>query len=261
MADLAMPKAIYTLPRNQTAIDSAIRLLEQAIDSAIPQYAVPSCRALCSKLASLPRELRDMIYDRMLDPFWLRELRWQAGSRMRIVRWPRGDHLPHHLQVEYVGERTLCEMSQRAAELVYKEQTLTSLSFEILTMVAWPEIDLLVLPWHHFIRNFRFDVSFFDTLSEFTGIARHDYSFIPENLNDSTWSASEKYVRDTLVQGLQPLLGRRRKVVLRARELWTYQELYGKDTLQRYRQLSASVAKELIVNGVAQVDLVWKEYY
>jgi hypothetical protein len=53
-------------------------------------------------------------------------------------------------------------------------------------MVASPENHLLDLPWHHFICNVEVDMSYFEVLSAFTGIARHDYSPSLEAMDDAS---------------------------------------------------------------------------
>lgn len=115
---------IVELTRN-----SAIRLLDQAITSAIASYAVRSCHTLCSRMLLLPRELRDMIYDSTLDRIQLQKLRWQAERIVSRHAWSHVHRLAHYLQVEYVGGPVLFELSQHAAECNYKYQ-----SFEIASL-------------------------------------------------------------------------------------------------------------------------------
>jgi hypothetical protein len=137
-------------------------------DAAIPQYARASCLQLATRVAKLPQELRNMIYDSILDT----NVRQSIDNRFRDERCrstpTKLAPLPHILDAQFVGSDIVSKLTYRYAKI--GQETPWLINLISLRPVDWSEVRWLGLPVNVFIREMRIVVSFWQLLPIFDQI-------------------------------------------------------------------------------------------
>ncbi|KAF2833364.1 hypothetical protein CC86DRAFT_365283 [Ophiobolus disseminans] len=242
---------------------NAMRVLEQAPNSPIPQYTLTS-RALSSGITKLPQELRDMIYSHLidLDPTgWLQDLRFQVTNELRSRRYYCGRYsyrLLPFLDAKLVGPVTQSDVSRYAAELVLKDRTFAPMAFENMANNTLQDACCLGLPWHYFVRDVNVHMSYQDVRCAFEGIPQRAWIWHPKDLGNSAWPFGQ-YVRDTLMETLRPLGDRGGRVKLRVEQRVLDEKYHGEDAMWGYRDLVVGITRELRKMGLAEVEVLWKD--
>ena len=252
-------KAIYPTTGSTLMSCSAIRLLEQEHNSPVPQD-VQSCRALAPRLTKLPIELRQSIFDHLLDRSpngWLHNLRFQVTNELRHKRYYCGRSLfdlPSYLDARLVGSHIRLDVSQYAAELVSRDRAFAPLAFENMTNGKLAGAVCLELSWYHFVRDVDVEMPYHEARCAFEGMDAWDTH--PSDLGNSAWPFLQ-YVKGMLVEALKPLGERYGRVKLRAGHRGLDRKYHGEEAMQMYRDSLVGIADGLVQFGLAKVEVEW----
>jgi hypothetical protein len=175
-----------------------LRMLIKRRDAAIPQYARTSCLGLAARVAKLPQELRDMIYDSVLDP----DVRQNIEIRLRNERCrfipTKLAPLPHILDAQFVRSDIPSDLTHCYAKPGRKTPWLINLIS--VRSVDWLEVRWLGLPLNAFIREMKIEVSFWQFLSIFDQIRGCDV------FSEPCWPRYRKDLLNSLVSKVKLVL-------------------------------------------------------
>ena len=217
----------------------------QARDAAIPQYGREACRKLTSRVSRLPRELRDIVYEYLMDRDVGQLLRRYIDARTCQYRWNRPSchpGLPQYLNAEYLGLETMYEASQRAAEIGLRFQPQFELDVRRALALQLADVRCLDRPWHVFFREIEIRMSYHWALVAFR---QTEDTQIPQNIGSAEWPAFKSY----LIESLSAFVGRlekgNTKVILYFPESFYYFDWPGQRTEERFRKVVGEVVEEL----------------
>jgi hypothetical protein len=171
-------------------------------DAAIPQYAHTSCLQLATSVAKLPQELRDMIYDSVLDSEIQHRIEVRFCDENRSHSRPTKYHpLPHVLDAGFLGLEVASELAQRFADIFRRKpwcMTLIQLSETELT-----DVRCLGLPFTTLVRGVQIEVSFSRVRRAVLQILGRS---VFSDLSKSDWISSRKLLLVSLVTKVKLLV-------------------------------------------------------
>jgi len=245
----------------------AFRSLWRRRNAAIEPYAATSCLELLSKVATLSRELRDIIYDYLLEldneliksttthisdkvSEYDRQPPWRGPTWM-----PKTVKMPHYLDVDYMDLTIISEIKRCLPKQMAKTQ---SFAYNVLNISQLRSQTLqdqcLNLPIHAFIQNIKIDMSLALTLATFQGVkTANDEVFRTVNNTEPSWSTLKALLVKHFSRNLRQLKVRGARVVLVVpHSTWyhfgnfsKWREEEHERLMQQFRCVLEDVAREL----------------
>jgi hypothetical protein len=226
----------------------------------VPRYTRDFCMNLALKTPRLPRELRDMIYDQLLDDDFLNNVRDRMRDEFRSHQDPPADlALPHFFDQEFMGADFFSEVSHRTAEVSRNSGAPLVISIKDLSKADPSTIQCLGLPWHVFFRGVDIQIPLMGLLNAKIPLGKKFYSLQPDS-NRAERSLVCHRIDRTLAKGLRPLGKSGGIAVMRMKKLDLWESLLElgrtkEEKMKWYEDSVACFAEELRRSGFGDVRL------